>query len=29
LQVLKRDGKEIISTRPDADHDVLEQVPVF
>jgi hypothetical protein len=29
VQVLKRDGKEIISTRPDADYDVLEQVPVF
>ena len=29
LQVLKRDGKEIISTRPDADHDELEQAPVF
>ena len=29
VQVLKRDGKEIISTRPDADHDELEQVPVF
>jgi hypothetical protein len=29
VQVLKRDGKEIISTRPDADQDELEQVPVF
>src|SRR5512133_3103964 len=29
LQVLKLDGKEIISTRPDADHDELELAPVF
>jgi hypothetical protein len=29
VQVLKHDGKEIIATRPDADHDELEQVPVF
>lgn len=29
VQVLDRDGKEIISTRPDADHDELEQAPVF
>jgi len=29
LQVLNRDGREIISTRPDADHDELEQAPVF
>ena len=29
VQVLNRDGKEIIATRPDADHDELEQAPVF
>lgn len=29
LQILKRDGQEIISTRPDANHDELEQAPVF
>ncbi|HLO15795.1 MAG TPA: hypothetical protein VK206_13265 [Anaerolineales bacterium] len=29
IQVLNRDGKEIISTRADADHDELEQAPVF
>ena len=29
VQVLKRDGKEIISTRPDADHDTLEYAPLF
>ena len=29
VQVLKRNGKEIIATRPDADHDELEQTPVF
>ena len=29
LQVLKRDGKEIISTRSDANQDELEQAPVF
>ena len=29
IQVLNRDGKEIISTRPNADHDELEQAPVF
>ena len=29
VQVLERDGKEIISTRPEADHDELEQAPVF
>jgi hypothetical protein len=29
LQVLDRNGNEIIATRPDADHDELEQAPVF
>jgi hypothetical protein len=29
VQVLGRDGQEIISTRPEADHDELEQAPVF
>ena len=29
VQVLRQDGREIISTRPDADHDELEQAPVF
>jgi hypothetical protein len=29
VQVLTRDGKEILSTRPEADHDELEQAPVF
>ncbi len=29
VQVLEQDGREIISTRPDADHDELEQAPVF
>ena len=29
VQVLTRDGKEIISTRSEADHDELEQAPVF
>lgn len=29
VQVRTRDGKEIISTRPEADHDELEQAPVF
>ena len=29
VQVLNRDGKEIISTRAEADHDELEQAPVF
>jgi hypothetical protein len=29
VQVLSRDGKEIISTSKDADHDELEQAPVF
>jgi hypothetical protein len=29
LQILKRDGQEIISTRSDANHDELEQAPVF
>ena len=29
VQVLTRDGKEIISTRTDADRDELEQAPVF
>ncbi len=29
VQLLNRDGKEVISTRPDADHDELEQAPVF
>jgi len=29
VQVISRDGKEFISTRNEADHDELEQVPVF
>jgi hypothetical protein len=29
VQVLDRAGREIISTRPDADHDEFEQAPVF
>lgn len=29
VQVLDRDGREIISTRREADHDELEQAPVF
>ena len=29
VQVLQQNGREIISTRPDADHDELEQAPVF
>lgn len=29
LQLLGQNGREIISTRPDADHDELEQAPVF
>jgi len=29
VKVLNRDGKEIITTREEADHDELEQAPVF
>jgi hypothetical protein len=29
VQVVSRDGKDFISTRSDANQDVLEQVPVF
>lgn len=29
VRVLERDGQEIISTRAEADHDELEQAPVF
>ena len=29
VQVLDRNGKEIITTRADADHDELEQAPLF
>lgn len=29
VQLLNRDGKGIISTRPGADHDELEQAPLF
>ncbi|HEX9387429.1 MAG TPA: hypothetical protein VF918_13985 [Anaerolineales bacterium] len=29
VQVVNRNGKEIIATRTDADHDELEQAPVF
>ncbi len=29
VQVLEQNGREIISTRPDAEHDELEQAPVF
>ena len=29
VQVVNRDGGEVIATRADADHDELEQAPVF
>jgi hypothetical protein len=29
VQVLKQDGQEVISTRAEANHDELEQAPVF
>jgi len=29
VQILDRNGKEIISTRSEAEHDELEQAPVF
>ncbi|HSB00353.1 MAG TPA: hypothetical protein VLE49_06875 [Anaerolineales bacterium] len=29
VQILKQNGREVISTRSDADHDELEQAPVF
>ena len=29
VQIVDRDGKEIIATRKDVDHDELEQAPVF
>jgi hypothetical protein len=29
VQVVSRDGKDLLSTRAGADHDELEQVPVF
>ena len=29
LQIVKRDGKEFVSTRENGDRDELEQVPVF
>ena len=29
LQVVERNGKQFITTRADADHDELEQAPVF
>jgi hypothetical protein len=29
VQLVSRDGKDFISTRSEADHDELEQVPVF
>lgn len=29
VQIVNRDGKEIISTRSEADHDELEQAPFF
>jgi hypothetical protein len=29
VQVVNRDGKELISTRNEAEHDELEQVPVY
>ncbi len=29
LQIVSRDGKEIVSTRDNAERDELEQVPVF
>lgn len=28
-QIFEQDGREIISTRPNADHDELEQAPLF
>ena len=29
VQVLEQDGRQIISTRSDADHDEVEEAPVF
>jgi hypothetical protein len=29
VQVVNRDGKDLISTRNEAEHDELEQVPVY
>lgn len=29
LQIVSRDGREIIATNPEANHDELEQAPVF
>jgi hypothetical protein len=29
VKIINRDGKEIIGTRADADHDELDQAPVF
>lgn len=29
VQIVSRDGKEIVATRENAEHDELEQVPVF
>jgi hypothetical protein len=29
IQIMGRDGQEIIATRSEADHDELEQAPVF
>lgn len=29
VQVLEKNGRQILSTRPDAEHDELEQAPVF
>jgi hypothetical protein len=29
VQIISRDGKEFLSTRNEADHDELEQAPVF
>ncbi len=29
VQALKRDGKELLATRPDAERDELENVPAF
>ena len=29
VRILERDGQEILSTRAEADHDELEQAPVF
>lgn len=29
VQIVSRDGKEFISTRPDGDRDELEQAPLF